>query len=85
MPPIKTGKFWISNPCGGDIKFAVNTPNELVFSTPMRSVERLLKGMEQRASYIGAMPITYQMEPEGWLPDSYFEAAKIMKMHGGTE
>lgn len=85
VPPMKTGKFWVSNPCGGDFSLAANIPNELVFSAPLAKVEQLLLGMQQRASYRGAMPLVYQIEPEGWLPDSYAEIARIMKMHRASQ
>jgi len=81
VPPMKTGNFWISNPCGGDFKMAMNSSNELVFSVPMSKVETLLKGIKQKTSYRQAMPLAYQMEPEGYLPDTYFEVARIMKMY----
>jgi uncharacterized protein (DUF169 family) len=81
VPAIKTGNFWISNPCHGEFSFAANMPDKLVFSSPIEKVERLLAGMEGRLSAGRGIPINYQTEPEGWLPDSYGEIAKIMKMH----
>ena len=81
VPPMKAGGFWVSNPCHGDFSLAANIPNELVFSAPLAMVERLLLGIDQRVSCRGGMPLRYQMEPEGWLPDSYAEIARIMKMH----
>jgi len=81
VPPIKSGRFWVSNPCFGDFTLAANRPDELVFSAPLAKVEQLLVGIRQRASYGQGMPLRYQMEPEGWLPDSYTEIARVMKMH----
>ena len=81
VPPMKTGNFWISNPCGGDFRFAVNVPDELVFSVPMQKVGQLIKGMQGRTGYGRGMPLKYEIEPEGWLPEPYAEIAKIMKMH----
>lgn len=82
VPPMRTGGFWVGNPCFGDIAFAMTTPDELVFSAPLAKVEQLLMGMEGRVrSRRGGMPIRYQMRPEGWLPDAYAEIARIMKMH----
>jgi len=81
VPPMRTGWFWISNPCFGDIGSAISLPDELVFSAPMARVEPLLTGIEQRQSYRGGMPVRYKMEPEGLLPESYAEIASIMKMH----
>lgn len=78
VPPMKTRGFWVSNPCYGDIATAASTPDELVFSAPMAKVEQLLMAMDRPRA---GMPIRYQMEPEGWLPDAYAKIARIMKMH----
>ena len=85
IPAMKTGKFWISNPCYGDFSFAAAQPDELVFSAPITMVERLLTGIQGRLSATAkGIPINYQTEPEGLLPDSYGEIARIMKMHRST-
>lgn len=81
IPPIKNKNFWISNPCFGDCSFAANPYEELVFSAPMEKVEKLLAAMVRRASEGRGLPLKYQMEPQGWLPDAYSEIARIMKMH----
>ena len=81
VPAIKNGGFWISNPCYGDFSFAATMPDKLVFSAPITMVEGLLAGMEGRLSAGRGIPINYQTEPEGWLPEPYGKIAKIMKMH----
>jgi len=85
VPAMKTGGFWVSNPCGGDFSFAINTPDELVFTVPMMKLERLLAGMDGRMKYSRGMPIKYEVAPEGWLPTPYSEIARIMKMHRSLE
>jgi len=81
VPVMQTGKFWISVPCHGDYSLAVSQPDELVFSAPLAKVEQLLVGMDKRASYGRGMPVRYQMECQGWLPEPYAEIATVMKMH----
>ena len=76
VPPMRTGWFWISNPCFGDIGSAISLPDELVFSAPLAKVEPLLEGMEYRAINARGIPTTYEMRPECWLPDPYAEIAQ---------
>lgn len=81
VPPILTQNFWVSIPCNGDCAFACKEPEELVFSTPLAKVEQLLDGMQALSKIGWGLPVRYEMRPEGLLPPSYAEIAKIMKMH----
>lgn len=83
VPPMKTGDFWVSNPCPGDAMFAAKTPDELVVSIPLSKVEGLLTGMDYRAQHSGLrFPIPYDLRPEGWLPDSYTTLRETYGMGG---
>ena len=81
VPPILTGEFGVSIPCGGDIALAMKEPAHLVFSIPFAKVEQLLEGMQAISDIGWGLPTRYDLKPEGYLPDSYAEIARIMKMH----
>jgi uncharacterized protein (DUF169 family) len=80
VPPMKNNDFNVSNPCFGDISFAMKEPGELVFSCPIDKVERLITGMRQAHSYGWSLPLRYDINPEGWLPDSYTTIRRIYGM-----
>lgn len=80
VPPMEKNEFYVSNPCLGDIAFAMKEPDELVFSCPLDKVEELIKGMRHIQEYGWALPMKYDMAPEGWLPDSYTAIRRIYGM-----
>lgn len=82
VPAMKTGEFNVANPCFGDISFAMKEPSELVFTCPFGKIEGLMKGMAQGWKYGWTLPMRYDMNPEGWLPDSYSTIRKIYGMGG---
>jgi uncharacterized protein (DUF169 family) len=82
VPPMKNNDFNVSNPCFGDISFAIKEPSELVFSCPIDKTERLIRGMRQCQEYGFSLPLRYDMSPEGWLPDSY---TTIRRLYGMSE
>ena len=81
VPPMLTGGFWVSIPCGGDAAMAMKEPAHLVFSAPLAKVEQLLAGMQAISNVGWGLPTRYDVRAEGWLPRSYAEIAKVMKMH----
>lgn len=82
VPPMLHNNFWVSVPCHGDIAFAMGHKDELVFSAPFDKVGALISAVCRRAEGGRGIPMHYHFEPEGWLPQTYIDIAKKMKMAG---
>jgi len=79
--PVMKDKGWhISLPCGGDLRRAACETNYMVFSAPIKDLEKLYEGLLAIQKESLGLPMNLSPAIEYPLPKSYVEIGKMMGM-----
>jgi len=80
VPPMKTGKCWVSTPCMGDRGRAAAGDDEMIFSLPPDAAEDLLRGLRHIGETGRRVPFGRTLMPEYRLSESYARIARMLGM-----
>lgn len=80
VPPMKTGKCWVSVPCMGDRARAIAGDEEMIFSMPPGEAEDLLNGLRHIGESGRRIPFARTLTPEYQLSESYSKIARMLGM-----
>jgi len=83
VPPMKTGRCWVSTPCMGDRGRATAGDDEMIFSLPPDAAGDLLAGLRHINKTGRRVPFGRTMMQEYKLSDSYSKIARLMGMRRG--
>lgn len=80
VPPLKGHQWWMSIPCGGDLKRTGCHDYSMVFSAPLDALEPLLDGLRAMAEAGWGLPSSPTFATEYPLQRSYVEMGRAMGM-----
>ncbi len=80
VPPMKTGRCWVSTPCMGDRARAMAGDGEMIFSLPPEAAEDLLRGLRHIGETGRRVPFGRTLMPEYQLSESYAKIARKLGM-----
>lgn len=80
VPPMKTGRCWVSTPCMGDRARAMAGDGEMIFSLPPDAAEDLLMGLRHIAETARRVPFRRTLMPEYQMSESYSKIARMLGM-----
>ena len=80
VPPIKEKKWYMSIPCGGDLRRAACEDYNMIFSAPMEIIPDLLEGLKAIQKEGFGLPLHISPSIEYPLEESYVEIANSIGM-----
>lgn len=80
VPPMKTGRCWVSTPCMGDRARATAGDDEMIFSLPPEAAEDLLTGLRHIGETGRRVPFGRTLMPEYQMSESYCRIARMLGM-----
>lgn len=80
VPPMKTGRCWVSTHCMGDRVRAMAGDSEMIFSLPQDAAEDLLRGLRHIGETGRQVPFGRTLVPEYQMSESYSKIARMLGM-----
>ena len=80
VPSVESGKYQVTVPCPGDIRFAGAQHDEMIFSLPIGKMPELLSSLRYLDEYAYRLPFRYIMKPEAELPENYVVLGRMIGM-----